>query len=337
MSINPKELPDAVKNHSLFSDYYLDSLIVEQPQWLDTPDIESDYAAIKRLFDAVAPNADRLNEPQTERELIQPLLEQLEHVFEVQPTLQTPQGAKRPDYAFFGSTDVHEKAQPHINTNRFFNTALAVGDAKAWSRNLDRKAEGRGDPFNNQNPNYQIDFYLRGADKLWGVLTNGRQWRLYHRQTSYRMDSFYEVDLAALLSGNGDLDSFRYFYCLFRRDAFTPDASGTSFLDRVLTESRQHTIAVSDDLKNRVYDALRLLIGGFLDFPRNGFDKANPRLDEIHANALILLYRLLFILYAESRGLLPVENPDYATRYSLAALAETTHETLDRGELIIRR
>ena len=335
MSINPKELPDAVKNHSLFSDYYLDSLIVEQPQWLDTPDIESDYAAIKRLFDAVAPNADRLNEPQTERELIQPLLEQLEHVFEVQPTLQTPQGAKRPDYAFFGSTDVHEKAQPHINTNRFFNTALAVGDAKAWSRNLDRKAEGRGDPFNNQNPNYQIDFYLRGADKLWGVLTNGRQWRLYHRQTSYRLDSFYEVDLAALLSENRDLDNFRYFYCLFRRDAFTPDASGTSFLDLVLTESRQHTIAVSDDLKNRVYDALRLLIGGFLDFPRNGFDRANPPLDEIHANSLILMYRLLFILYAESRGLLPVENPDYATRYSLAALAETTHETLNRGELII--
>ena len=195
--------------------------------------------------------------------------------------------------------------------------------------------EGTGDPFNNQNPNYQIDFYLRGADKLWGVLTNGRQWRLYHRQTSYRMDSFYEVDLAALLSGNRDLDSFRYFYCLFRRDAFTPDASGTSFLDRVLTESRQHTIAVSDDLKNRVYDALRLLIGGFLDFPRNGFDRANPPLDEIHANSLILLYRLLFILYAESRGLLPVENPDYAARYSLAALAETTHETLDRGDLII--
>ncbi len=335
MSINPKKIPDAFKNHSLFSDYYLDSLIVEQPQWLDTPDIKSDYAEIKDVFDAVAPNAPSRNEAQIEHELIQPVLEQLGHVFEVQPTLQTPQGAKRPDYAFFGSEDAHEAAQPHINTNRFFNTALAVGDAKAWSRNLDRKAEGRGDPFNNQNPNYQIDFYLRSADKLWGVLTNGRQWRLYHRQTSYRLDSFYEVDLAALLSENRDLDSFRYFYCLFRRDAFTPDASGTSFLDLVLTESRQHTIAVSDDLKNRVYDALRLLIGGFLDFPRNGFDRANSPLDEIHANSLILLYRLLFILYAESRGLLPVENPDYAARYSLAALAETTHETLDRGNLII--
>ena len=335
MSMDAIKLPDAVKNRSLFSDYYLDSLIVEQPQWADIPDIESDYAAIKHLFDAVAPNAAHLNEGQTERRFIQPLLERLGHVFEVQPTLQTPQGTKRPDYAFFASGDARDAAQSHINTNQFFQTALAVGDAKAWSRNLDQKMEGTGDPFNNQNPNYQIDFYLRCADKDWGILTNGKQWRLYHRQTSYRMDSFYEVDLAALLSGNGDLNSFRYFYCLFRRDAFTPDASGTSFLGRVLTESRQHTIAVSDDLKNRVYDALRLLIGGFLDFPRNRFDKANPPLDEIHASCLILLYRLLFILYAESRGLLPVENPDYAARYSLAALAETTHETLDRGDLII--
>ena len=335
MPINAEKLPDAVKNQSLFSDYYLESLVVEQPQWVDTPDIESDYAAIKQLFDAVEPNAPNRNEAQLEHEFIQPLLKWLGHVFEVQPTLQTPQGAKRPDYAFFASEDSHDAAQSHINTNRLFQTALALGDAKAWSRNLDRKVEGTGDPFNNQNPNYQIDFYLRCADKDWGILTNGRQWRLYHRQSSYRLDSFYEVDLTALFSRDGDLDSFRYFYCLFRRDAFIPDASGRSFLDLVLAESQQHTITVSDDLKNRVYDALRLLIGGFLDFPRNGFDKDNPPLDEIHSNCLILLYRLLFTLYAESRGLLPVENPDYATRYSLAALAETTHETLNRGDLII--
>ena len=331
MSINTKNLPDAVKNQSLFSDYYLDSLIVEQPQWANTPDIESDYAEIKNLFDAVAPNAEHLNEAQTERELIQPLLEQLGHVFEVQPALQTSLGTKRPDYAFFESTDAHNTAKPQVNTNQFFKSALAVGDAKAWSRNLDRKAQGTSDPFNNQNPNYQIDFYLRGADKEWGILTNGRQWRLYQRQTSYRLDSFYEVNLATLLSGNRDLDTFRYFYCLFRRDAFTPDASGTSFLDRVLGESREYTVNVSDDLKNRIYDALRLLIGGFHDFPRNSFDKANPPLHEIHTNCLILLYRLLFILYAESRGLLPLNNRDYAMQYSLDHLATDIHEKLEGG------
>ena len=329
--MNPENLPDAVKNQSLFSNYYLASRIVEQSQWMDTPNIESDYAAIKDLFDAVAPNAGQFNEAQTEHDFIQPLLEQLGHVFEVQPTLQTSQGAKRPDYAFFLSADTHYAAQPDINTNQFFKTALAVGDAKAWSRNLDRKTQDAGDPFTNQNPNYQIDFYLRSADKDWGILTNGRQWRLYHRQTSYRLDSFYEVDLAALLSENRDLDAFRYFYCLFRRDAFIPDSSGTSFLDLVLTESQQYTVAVSDDLKNRVYDALRLLIDGFLNFPRNRFGAANPPLDEIHTNCLILLYRVLFILYAESRGLLPLDNRDYTMQYSLDHLATDIHEKLDGG------
>ena len=252
--MNAQNLPDAVKNQSLFSNYYLDSRIVEQPQWADTPNIESDYAAIKALFDAVAPNAAHLNEAQTEHEFIQPLLEQLGHTFEVQPSLQTSQGTRVPDYAFFPSQDAHDAARSQINTNQFFNTALAVGDAKAWSRNLDRKTQDGGDPFNNQNPNYQIDSYLRDTNKDWGILTNGRQWRLYHRQTSYRLDSFYEVDLAALLSENRDLDAFRYFYNLFRRDAFIPDPSGTAFLDHVLGESQQYTVGVSDDLKNRVYD-----------------------------------------------------------------------------------
>lgn len=145
-------LPDAVKNQSLFSNYYLDSLIVGQSQWTNTPNIESDYAAIKSRFDAVAPNAQHLNEAQTEREFIQPLLEQLGHVFEVQPSLQTSQGTRMPDYAFFPSVEVHNAAQPHINTNQFFNTAVAVGDAKKWSRNLDRKTQDEGDPFNSQNP-----------------------------------------------------------------------------------------------------------------------------------------------------------------------------------------
>ena len=327
--MNAQNLPDAVKNQSLFSNYYLDSRIVEQPQWAQTPNIESDYAAIKALFDAVAPNAAHLNEAQTEHEFIQPLLEQLGHTFEVQPSLHTSQGTRVPDYVFFASSDAHSAAQSHINTNQFFKTALAVGDAKKWSRNLDRKTQDGGDPFNNQNPNYQIDSYLRDADKDWGILTNGRQWRLYHRQTSYRLDSFYEVDLAALLSENRDLDAFRYFYNLFRRDAFTPDPSGTSFLDHVLGESQQYTVGVSDDLKNRVYDVLRRLIGGFLDFPRNGFDRANPPLGEIQSSCLILLYRVLFILYAESRDLLPLDNRDYAMQYSLSHLATDIHEKLD--------
>ena len=80
---------------------------------------------------------------------------------------------------------------------------------------------------------------------------------------------------------------------------------------------------------SEVYDVLRRLINGFLDFPRNGFDQANPPLEEIRTNCLILLYRVLFILYAESRDLLPLDNRDYAMQYSLDHLATDIHEKLD--------
>ncbi len=52
-------------------------------------------------------------------------------------------------------------------------------------------------------------------------------------------------------------------------------------------------------------------------------------MDTLHENCLILLYRLLFILYAESRGLLPLEDADYHAAYSLDALATEVHSELD--------
>jgi len=58
-------------------------------------------------------------------------------------------------------------------------------------------------------------------------------------------------------------------------------------------------------------------------------------LKEIHNNSLILLYRLLFILYAEYRGLLPIgENRFYTESYSLDALKKEIAGKLDKGEPI---
>jgi len=41
----------------------------------------------------------------------------------------------------------------------------------------------------------------------WGILMNGRLWRLYHRETSFLLDSFFEVNLPALLEQE-DLEAF---------------------------------------------------------------------------------------------------------------------------------
>jgi hypothetical protein len=84
-----------------------------------------------------------------------------------------------------------------------------------------------------------------------------------------------------------------------------------------------------------VYDALRHLAQGFLDYKGNDLTH-EATLKEIYDNALIVLYRLLFILYAEARDLLPVrESEQYRDTYSLQAMKEGIARNLDAGRLLL--
>ena len=259
------------------------------------------YQAIQALYAPIAAHASRLNEAQTEEQFIRPVLRVLGHAFEVQPVLRTAQGTKQPDYVFFADTETLNLARPQLNTDAFFNTATAIGDAKAWGRNLDRRLDGPGDAFSNSNPNYQIDFYIRTSGVTWGMLTNGNQWRLYHRDTSYKLDSFYEVDLGKVLTDD-DINAFRYFYYFFHREAFAAGSVGrgpvprhaaevtagsvgrgpvprratSTFLDDVLTGSARYTVAVSEDLGDSIYSALEVLMNGFLTYPDNRLMRSCP-------------------------------------------------------------
>ena len=316
-------------NNTLFSSYHLENVIKDQTS--DT--LESVYQQIKQLYTSVAEFAENLNEAQTEERLIRPMLEILGHVFEVQPRLDTSQGVKRPDYVFFAGQTALMGAYRELNTNAFFKTATSIGDAKAWGRDLDKKLTGPGDPFSNSNPNYQIDFYIRTSGLTWGILTSGKLWRLYHRDTSYKLDSFYEVNLEKILTDE-DIDAFRYFYYFFRSEAFVPNVSNDTFLDDMLSGSFHYTVSVSDDLGEKIYLALEELINGFLDYQGNNLTTAASDVEKIHESCLILLYRLLFVLYAEGRGLLPLENSEYRSTYSLEALTTNIHDKLDNNSTI---
>ena len=305
-------------NQQVFSDHYLDVLLPQRADWqLLAAEARPALARIAAIVAGYTPSG---NEAQTERGLIQPVLEALGHTFEVQATLRTPDGTKTPDYVFY-----RDQAALEGNKGRVLDDALlapgglAVGDAKHWDRPLDvaLKTKG-GDPFTNKNPSYQVAFYIQHSGLAWGMLTNGRLWRLYHRETAHKLDRYYEVDLPALLE-TGDAGQFLYFYAFFHRAAFEPQPLGVAAL---LKASSDYARGVGDTLKAQVYEALRHLAQGFLDHPQNGLQADPATLKAIYDNALIVLYRLLFILYAEARELLPVgENAIYRESYSLRALA----------------
>jgi hypothetical protein len=162
----------------------------------------------------------------------------------------------------------------------------------------------------------------------WGILTNGRFWRLYHKETAHKLDRFYEVNLPELLE-TGDVQRFLYFYAFFRRVAFDP---GDLHLEALRQASVEYARGVSNSLKAQVYEALRHVAQGFLNSQPNALQLDQETLKQIYDSSLILLYRLLFILYAEARDLLPVhENHLYGRRYSLDHLKRSIRQDLKMG------
>jgi len=161
--------------------------------------------------------------------------------------------------------------------------------------------------------------YMIDSGTRWGILTDGRRWRLLNRDSS--SDSHFEVDLYEV-TREASSDDWLFFYNLFRREAFVTGPDGKCFLDSVKEESIKYSQEIGEELKDRVYNALRELAQGFASWPENRLDARKPEVRErIREGCFVLLYRLLFIFYAEARGLLPKDADSYR-QLSLETLRE---------------
>ena len=246
------------------------------------------------------------NEAETEQELIRPLLELLGWT-DYLPQQSASGGEDIPDLLLFGSAEA--KARASGAQGSAYLEAVAVAELKRFHRPLDTRGTGGGPRAS--SPHAQILRYLATADSVtdgqlrWGILTNGGVWRLYDQKTRPRATAFYEADLEALLNTD-DEDGLRAFHLLFRRAAFVrrPGAAAT-FLETALAEGRRYEERVAQSLAGVVFERV---------FPRllqALADATDQPMPQIREAALIFLYRLLFVLYAEDRGLLPVSDAAY--------------------------
>ena len=324
----PEPIPAQVHNRGLFATHFLakEKGLQDMPEWRDDDGVDEAKAKIRKLIEERAINlSSATNEPQTEHDLIQPILDVLWGTgsYEVQPRLPAVDEERQPDYAFFLSPQACQEAKPALGTMEYWGTVSCLGDAKRWGLSLDR-ARGPGG-----TPSAQICNYLYRSGARWGILTNGRIWRLYERERSSPGGIYYEVDLLDLRLDEGR-EVFKWFYMFFRREAFVPDESGETFLDKVLRGSVEHATGVGDKLREAVYDALRYLINGFLEYKRNKLPADDPAtLAQVHEAALIVLYRLLFILYAEDRELFPLKDLGGGDSHYSPFSLKTTHKRLN--------
>ena len=160
-----------------------------------------------------------MDEAQLEEQWIQPLLRILGHYYTMQVKIRYREtGYRKPDYVFLNSAEEAHTLTSAVYQPNEIAHELALGGAKKWGAKLDQST------LRQRNPSQQIDEYLHYSELAWGILTDGRIWRLYHRDSS-KHNNYYAVDLEALLD-LGEAESFLYFYAFFRREAFSREWLG---------------------------------------------------------------------------------------------------------------
>ncbi len=122
------------------------------------------------------------------------------------------------------------------------------------------------------------------------------------------------------------------FILLFRREAFEQvGPSGATFLDTAMAEGRTYEARVTEELSAAVFDRVfPSLVQAFAAHDPRAETESPAWRAEAREGAIRLLYRLLFLLYAEDRDLLPVRHPGYIG-YSLRRLRERAAEVVDGG------
>ena len=163
----------------------------------------------------------------------------------------------------------------------------------------------------------------------WVVLTNARQWRILDAQGLRRYEAYLEIDLEALVQSTTPGKEYdlaaHLFHSLFSLEkGFLHDVeTGLCGLDQFAVDSLHYTLRTEQYLKYSVCDNMDVPGGGDeiiaqlclglvrAIHPSGEYSFTEAERDAIYRDATYLLYRLLFILYAEARGLLPSGEPDY--------------------------
>lgn len=160
----------------------------------------------------------------------------------------------------------------------------------------------------------------------WLVVTRGTQVRLYPARPDVgvgrkgQAETFTELDLALLSE-----DDAAYLPLLFSSVALASGGSVTA----ILAASADHAAALGKRLRDRVYVDVVPRLAVAVANRMEATSESN--LAEAYHQTLVILFRLLFVSYAEDRGLLPYQrNP----RYTKKALKTVARELADNPDIV---
>jgi hypothetical protein len=178
------------------------------------------------------------------------------------------------------------------------------------------------------SPHALVQEYLNRSDNVWGIVTNGLTIRLLRDSTYIRRQSYIEFDLQTIMEDQL-FEDFAILYRLLHRSRLPKTSEDAS--QCLLEKYRQYTIEqggrVRENLRDGVTECLKILGNGFLNHPKNielrelisSSDNEQFKKQDFYQQLLRLVYRFLFLLVSEERGLISSDSV-YINHYSISRL-----------------
>lgn len=201
-----------------------------------------------------------------------------------------------------------------LPTAQPFDT-VAEGDSRKWQA----------------TPQVRFERLLRESGVSTGLLSNGCELRLVHSPRG-ESPGHITFPVPVMLEPSGR-PVFAALLMLLRESRVFGSTGGKTLND-ILAASRKYQNTVSTELAQQVLAALYELLRGFqaADAHRKGellSEVLAKDPDQVYAGQLTVLLRLVFLLYAEDRGLMS-DSELYVKHYSVAGLFEKLREDSGR-------
>ena len=194
------------------------------------------------------------------------------------------------------------------------------------------------------SPQAMLQDFLNNSEQCpWGILTNGVTLRLLRNSARTSRPTYLEFDLESILEGNR-FNEFALLYRLCHRSRFPKPGQEPSdcLLEDYYQESLDEGSRVRERLRDGVEDALKVLGTALIRHPANTAlrDKvANKDFwAQYHRELLLLVYRLLFLMVAEERGLIVSQEDNaehnqkiYDEWYSITRLRERASQIVEES------
>ena len=213
--------------NNLFDDTNLAN-ISTYPEWND-PAIEDHRQLIGELWEKRSSIIEEgLDRRQTGYYWTSYVLRRIGYCFSVSERTPAEGEDVRPDFTLFKDAGDFLNARAYRGGRDFFAQAIGVVRSLGWDESLDQLEEvAEGE---NANPAFELDRYMRLTNLSWGIMTNGHTWRIYNRDSSGLLNTYFEMNLMDALKSD-DEAAFKHFWMIFGPHALGGNGIATRLYD----------------------------------------------------------------------------------------------------------